>query len=77
MSTTSTESGSSVERVRRHRRRRRQGVRCITVDVSIPDLAALVAKGYLPEKEESDPNAIKAAIEAVISDMAFELEFGS
>jgi len=33
-----------------------------------------VAGGYLPEEARDDPVAIKAAIEAVISDLAFELE---
>ena len=38
------------------------------------EISALVAKGYLPEEARSDPKAIKAAIEALISDLAFELE---
>jgi hypothetical protein len=37
------------------------------------EIAALVAKSYLPEETKSDPKAIKAAIEPVISDMAYEL----
>jgi hypothetical protein len=32
------------------------------------------AKGYLTDEARSDPKAIKAAIEALISDLAFELE---
>jgi hypothetical protein len=47
------------------------------VDVSGTEVSALVAKGYLPEEVRSDPKAIKAAIEGVISDMAFELEQGT
>jgi hypothetical protein len=64
----------SMERSRRHRQRRRRGTRCITVDVNEGEVAALVARGYLPEEARGDPAAIKAAIEGVISDLAFELE---
>ena len=49
-------------------------MRCITVDVNEGEIAALVARGYLPEEARGDPVAIKAAIEIVISDLAFELE---
>jgi len=45
-----------------------------TVDVNEGEVAALVARGYLPEEACGDPVAIKAAIEIVISDLAFELE---
>jgi hypothetical protein len=38
------------------------------------EISALVVKGYLPEEARSDPKAIKAAIEALVSDLAFELE---
>ena len=38
------------------------------------EISALVVKGYLPEEARSDPKAIKAAIEGLISDLAFELE---
>jgi hypothetical protein len=38
------------------------------------EISALVAKGYLAGEARSDPKAIKAAIEALISDLAFELE---
>jgi hypothetical protein len=44
------------------------------VDVNEGEVAALVARGYLPEEARGDPAAIKAAIEGVISDLAFELE---
>jgi hypothetical protein len=64
----------STERSRRYRQRRRRGTRCITVDVNEGEIAALVARGYLPEEARDDPVAIKAAIVVVISDLAFELE---
>jgi hypothetical protein len=38
------------------------------------EISALVAKGYLPEEVRSDSKAIKLAMEALISDLAFELE---
>jgi hypothetical protein len=44
------------------------------VDVNESEVAALVVRGYLAEETRGEPAAIKAAIESVISDMAFELE---
>jgi hypothetical protein len=44
------------------------------VEVNESEIAGLVAGGYLPEEARGDPVAIKAAIEVVISDLAFELE---
>ena len=74
MSTVNDTARSSVARTQRYRARRRQGTRCILVDVSETDVAALVARSYLPEEASQDPAAIKAAIEGVIADMVFELE---
>jgi hypothetical protein len=64
----------SAERTRRHRQRRQRGARCITVEMNDLEISVLVAKGYLPEDARSDNTAIKSAIEALISDLAFELE---
>jgi hypothetical protein len=44
------------------------------VDVNEGEIAALVARGYLLAQARGDPVAIKAVIEGVISDLAFELE---
>ena len=44
------------------------------MDVNESEVLALVAKGYLPAEARGDAVAIKAAIEGVISDLAFELE---
>jgi len=74
MSIASGAARSSAERTQRHRARRRQGTRCILVDVSESDVAAFVARSYLPEEASRDPAAIKAAIEGVIADVVFELE---
>ena len=74
MSPLNNSAPSSAARSRRHRTRRRQGTRCILVDVSEADVAALVARSYLPEEASHDPAAIKAAIETLMSDVVFELE---
>ena len=74
MSTIPTATRSSASRTKRHRERRRQGTRCVTVDVSQGELDALVVRGYLAEETRGEHAAIKAAIESVISDMAFELQ---
>jgi hypothetical protein len=44
------------------------------VEMNELEISALVAKGYLTDEVRRDPKAIKAAIEALISDLAFELE---
>jgi hypothetical protein len=74
MSIASGAAQSSVARTQRYRARRRQGTRCVLVDVSESDVAALVARSHLPEEASRDLAAIKAAIEGVIADVAFELE---
>jgi hypothetical protein len=57
-----------------HAQRWRMSPTGVTVDVNEGEIAALVARGYLPEEARDDPLAIKAAIVVVISDLAFELE---
>ena len=52
---------------RSHRERRRRGTRCVTVAVNELELSALIFKGYLPEEDRNDAEAIKAAIEGVIN----------
>jgi hypothetical protein len=69
-------SRSSAARTRRHRERRRQGTRCITVHVNEDELSALIVRNYLAEEARGDALAIKKAIEVVISDIAFEQQFG-
>ena len=41
------------------------------------EVSALIFKGYLAEKDRNDAEAIKAAIEGVISDIAFDLQQGT
>ncbi len=45
------------------------------MDVHEGDIAALVARHYLPEQGSRDSGAIKAAVEALIADLVFELEY--
>jgi hypothetical protein len=47
------------------------------VDVSELEVSALVVKGYLAEEDRNDAQAIKAAVEGVISDIAFDLQQGT
>ena len=44
------------------------------MDVKQGELDALVVAGYLPEEERDSGAAVKKAIEAVLSDMEFELQ---
>jgi hypothetical protein len=48
-------------------------MRCVTVEVSENEVAALEARGYFSEEERDDGAAIKRAIEGVLSDLVFEL----
>jgi hypothetical protein len=73
MSTTAAAS-PSAERTRRHRERRRQGTRCVTVDINQGERDALVVRGYLSERERDNGAALKKAIEAVLSDIEFDLQ---
>jgi hypothetical protein len=47
------------------------------VAVNELELSALILKGYLPEEDQNDAQAIKAAVEGVISDIAFDLQQGT
>jgi hypothetical protein len=49
-------------------------MRCVTVEVSQSEVAALEARGYFSEEERDDGAAIKKAIEGVLSDLVFELQ---
>jgi hypothetical protein len=77
MTTIPSGAPSSTERSRRHRQRRRRGTRCITVTVNELEVSALIFKGYLAEEDRNDAEAIKAAIEGVVSDIAFDQQQGT
>jgi len=47
------------------------------VAVNELELSALIFKGYLPEEDRNDAEAIKAAIEGVISDIINEERISS
>ena len=49
-------------------------MRCVTVEVSQSEVAALEARSYFSEEERDDGAAIKKAIEGVLSDLVFELQ---
>jgi hypothetical protein len=49
-------------------------MRCVTVEVSHSEVAALEARGYFSEEERDSGTAIKRAIESVLSDLVFELQ---
>ena len=49
----------------------------ITVAVNELELSALIFKGYLPEEDRNDSQAVKAAVEGVISGIAFDLQHGT
>ena len=47
------------------------------MSVNEQELSALIFKGYLPEEDRNDAQAVKAAVEGVISDIAFDLQQGT
>ena len=49
-------------------------MRCIMVDVSEAETAALIVRGYLESEQRSSGAAIKGAIEGVLSDLDFEVQ---
>ena len=57
--------------MRAYRRRRRRGV--LSVRVRLPDIAALVKRGYLELEARKDLNAIEEATDIFISDLLHEL----
>jgi hypothetical protein len=44
------------------------------VEMNDLEISALITKGYLAGEARNDRKAIKAAVEALISDLTFELE---
>jgi hypothetical protein len=62
----------SAERMRQHRKRSRMGIRYVNIQLHSTEIDALVQKGYLPEKDRSDLNSLKCAVEAFVNDRLFE-----
>ena len=58
----------AAERMRLFRRRRRNGMLCVRVQLSVADIDALIAKGYLNSKKREDMDALAQAADGFISD---------
>ena len=55
---------SSGRRMRLHRERRRDGMRCLTVEIHVSEVEALVRHGLLAGEARHDANAIADAFYA-------------
>ena len=66
--TQTTEEASSrspaANRMQLHRLRRRSGLRCLTVELRVTEIDALIRKGLLTEVTRNDQGAILAALYA-------------
>ena len=49
-------------------------MRCVTVEVSQSEVAALEARCYFSEEERNNGTAIKKAIEGVLSDIELDVQ---
>jgi hypothetical protein len=67
-------SPSAAERMRALRKRRRKGLRYVRIQVGATEIDGLIRKTYLEQKDRDDPDAIRLAIDAFISDAFFEAE---
>jgi hypothetical protein len=48
--------------MRRHRDRRRDGLRCLTIELRVTEIEALVRIGLLKAETRNDQNAIREAL---------------
>jgi hypothetical protein len=55
---------AAAERMRLHRERRRQGFRCLTIELHVTEIEALVAKGLLNSETCNDSGAVCEALYA-------------
>ena len=53
---------AAAERMRRHRERRRDGLRCLTIELRVTEIDALVRNGFLKGDARNDPYAIEVAL---------------
>jgi hypothetical protein len=53
---------SAAERMRAHRQRRRDGLRCLTIELRVTEIDALIRKGTLKADARNDPDAIRDAL---------------
>jgi hypothetical protein len=59
---------SPTERMRLYRKRQRRRQRCIRIQIGVPEITALVEKGYLDPAEREDIGALEFAVSAFLSD---------
>jgi hypothetical protein len=57
-----TARSPAAERMRRHRERRRDGLRCLTIELRVTEIEALVRIGLLKAETRNDQNAIREAL---------------
>lgn len=56
----------AAQRMRRHRERRREGLFCLTLELRITEIDALVRKGLLKSETRNSPRAIREALYAFL-----------
>ena len=52
----------AAERMRRHRERRRDGLRCLTIELRVTEIDALVRNGFLKTDARNDLRSIEIAL---------------
>ena len=52
----------AAERMRRHRERRRDGLRCLTIELRVTEIDALVRNGFLKADARNDLRSIEMAL---------------
>ena len=57
-------SSKAAERMRRHRQRRHDGMRCLTIELRVTEVNALIRKGLLKHEARNDRSAILNALYA-------------
>jgi hypothetical protein len=53
---------AAAERMRMHRERRRQGLRCLTIELHVTEIDALVGSGLLKAEMRNDPEEVTVAL---------------
>jgi len=59
-----TSRSPAANRMHLHRLRRRNGLRCLTIELRVTEIDALIRKGLLPEVARNEPRAVVEAIYA-------------
>jgi hypothetical protein len=55
---------AAAERMRLHRQRRKTGLRCLTVELRVTEIDALIRRGLLTADTRNDPRAVLEALYA-------------